>query len=258
MKFVMDEKLKHRLIGLAVIISLGAIFAPAVLRKSSQHVENNFSVSVKLPPKPAEPNVSVTDEKDMFKTIKVARVAIPSVSGEKQLPELVRAESINPNEQQVAVNQPVAESKLEPIKLAINESAKASVHKAIMVAANKPKTANKPVALAKAVVTTHAKAVIKPRAVVQVAKTSAKPQVKRDLFAVQLASFSQVSNAQALVGRLKAKGYRASYARTIHNGVPIYKVFAGLSPVKNDVLKLKTQIAASMQLNGFVVNTGVS
>ena len=94
MKLVMDEKLKHRLIGIAVIISLGAIFAPAIVRKSSQHNENNFSVSVKLPPKPAIPKVSVADESEMFKTIKVARVDAVSATDEKQLPKLVRAETI--------------------------------------------------------------------------------------------------------------------------------------------------------------------
>ena len=70
MKLVMDEKLKHRLIGLAVIISLGAIFAPAMMKKSSQRLESNFSVNVKLPPKPLAPDVVMTDEKEMFKTIK--------------------------------------------------------------------------------------------------------------------------------------------------------------------------------------------
>lgn len=32
MTLVIDERIKHRLIGLAVIISLGAIFAPAIMK----------------------------------------------------------------------------------------------------------------------------------------------------------------------------------------------------------------------------------
>lgn len=36
MKLIMDEKVKHRLIGLAVIISLGAIFAPALIKNQAK------------------------------------------------------------------------------------------------------------------------------------------------------------------------------------------------------------------------------
>ena len=79
MKLVMDEKLKHRLIGLAVIISLGAIFAPAIMKKSSQNLESNYSVNIKLPPKPLVPDVVSSNEKEVFQTIKVAKVKIPSV-----------------------------------------------------------------------------------------------------------------------------------------------------------------------------------
>ena len=40
MKLVIDEKVKHRLVGLAVILSMGIIIAPAVLKKSQQHKNN--------------------------------------------------------------------------------------------------------------------------------------------------------------------------------------------------------------------------
>lgn len=78
------------------------------------------------------------------------------------------------------------------------------------------------------------------------------------MYAVQLASFSQLSNAQALVGKLNSKGYKAKFIRTSGKQGPVYKVYAGHSPRKVDALKLKSQLASAMQLNGFVVNTGVS
>lgn len=83
MKLVIDEKLKHRLVGVAVVLSLGAIFLPAMMKKSSQRLENHFSVKVQLPPKPTTPNVAITNEKEMFETIKVAKVEIPSAPGQK-------------------------------------------------------------------------------------------------------------------------------------------------------------------------------
>lgn len=255
MKLVMDEKLKHRLIGLAVIVSLGAIFAPAVMRKSSQHLENNFSVNIKLPPKPLAPNVAATDEKDLFKTIKVARVRIPAVPAQTHENDIAKAEPISSKplldntESQLAkieVGNKVALSKLAVLNEAANRSAK----KAVVLAAN----------VSKAKVVARAAINKVPVKAVKVAKIQ--PKVKsvsaKNLYAVQLASFSQLSNAQSLVTRLQSKGYKASYVKIASNNGAIYKVYAGHSASKNEVLRVKSQLASAMQLNGFVVNTGVS
>ena len=34
MKLVLDERIKHRLVGIAVILSIGIIFTPALFKKS--------------------------------------------------------------------------------------------------------------------------------------------------------------------------------------------------------------------------------
>lgn len=257
MKLVMDEKVKHRLVGLAVIISLGAIFAPALIKKSSQNPESNFSVNVKLPPKPLPPNVVVTDEQEVFKTIKVARAEIPPISVEKQSTNLVKAEPITSGTGTdstikasgiAKVEADSTHSIKEPIKLAVNKAANATAKKVVTLAAAKPVRVT-PVATAKKGTNKKVNAAT---------KVAAKPVIKRDMYAVQLASFSQVSNAQALVNRLKSKGYKANFIKSNSRNGVIYKVVVGHSPVKNDVIKLKTQLANAMQLNGFVVNTGVS
>ncbi|MCL5272387.1 MAG: SPOR domain-containing protein [Gammaproteobacteria bacterium] len=259
MKLVMDEKLKHRLVGLAVIISIGAIFAPAVLKKSSQNLENNYSVNIKLPPKPLVPDVLSSNEQDVFKTIKVAKVKIPSVTDEHQLPEQVRAETIKSD--LITTNKAMAAADIKPaakselIQLALNEAVQSTSKKAIKVAVIKPKkaapviaTRNKPVM----------KALAKPARAVQVAKVKNSPVNKKELYAVQLASFSQMSNAQSLVNRLRTKGYKANFIKASGKNGPMYKVYVGHSPRKLDVMKVKSQLASAMQLNGFIVNTGVS
>ncbi|WP_298626077.1 SPOR domain-containing protein [uncultured Legionella sp.] len=255
MKLVMDEKLKHRLIGLAVILSLGAIFAPAVMKKSSQNLENNYSVNIKLPPKPLAPDVVSSNETEVFKTIKVAKVKIPPVSDEHQLSELVNAEAIKSDAIDTS-NAPVharAEPNVKPapVQLALNEVVHTTTKKAITVAAVKPKNTAP-------VVAARSKPVAKPTKVAQVAKTKTVPISKKDVYAVQLASFSQLSNAQSLVNRLHTKGYKANYIRIAGKNGPVYKVYVGHSPRKLDVMKVKTQLASAMQLNGFIVNTGVS
>ncbi len=254
MKLVMDEKLKHRLVGLAVIISLGAIFAPAVMKKSSQHLDGNFS-NVKLPPKPLSPKVVLTDEEEMFKTIKVAKVEIPPVSEKGQLTELVRAEPVKSNlintNQIPGVTKVAANGKVAPVHVAVNDAANNTAKKIIKVAATQ--SVKRPVTVAlKQKVTTQVVPVPK------VAKANHKPPVRKDIYAVQLASFSQLTNAQALVNRLRNKGYKANFTRAKGRQGPVYKVYVGHSPHKTDAMKLKTQLASAMQLNGFVVNTGVS
>lgn len=242
MKLVLDEKLKHRLIGLAVVISLAAIFAPAVMRKSSQRLEHNFSANVQLPPKPIAPNVVVTDEKDVFKTIKVARVDIPSVSHESHLPELAKAQSIKAVRSDVASQVAAIEPQLKPVQVALEDSKSTPIQKAL------PTSTKQAIAH---VVDKKLKEVTKTQKI-----TKATPA--KDVYSVQLGSLSRLSNAQSLVNRLKAKGYKANLVKIASRNGVVYKVYAGQLPHKEEALRLKTQIASVMQLNGFVVNTGVS
>ncbi|MDX2347116.1 MAG: SPOR domain-containing protein [Legionella sp.] len=77
MNLAIDERTKHRLTGLVVIIAVAIIFVPAMLKKSNQHLEENIHVSVQLPPKPTLPKVAIAEEKAVFETVKVAKVALP-------------------------------------------------------------------------------------------------------------------------------------------------------------------------------------
>lgn len=254
MKLVLDEKVKHRLIGIAVIISIGAIFAPAIMKKSNQRLESNFSVNVQLPPKPVAPDVVMTDEKDMFKTIKIAKVTVTDVSDQKQLPQSVQAETIkSDSNSKVADSDLIPENKIEPIKIAADQAAKKTARDTIKVAVvSRPVVKAKPVTIAQ-----RPKKAPKVNKPVKVAKIT-KPALKHDIYAVQLASFSQLSNAQSLVNRLHGKGYKASFAKVPGRQGATYKVYVGHSSRKVDVMRLKVQLASAMQLNGFVVNTGVS
>ena len=67
MKLVLDERLKHRLVGFAVIISIAAIFAPAMIKKSNQRFETKHFASIRLPQKPMLPDVSPPEKQVLFK-----------------------------------------------------------------------------------------------------------------------------------------------------------------------------------------------
>ncbi|KTD06623.1 Sporulation domain-containing protein [Legionella gratiana] len=260
MKLVIDEKLKHRLVGLAVVLSLGAIFLPSMMKKSSQRFEHNFRVNVQLPPKPKAPHVVMTDEKEMFETIKVAKVEIPPVLDQKgseldkedfiQSVQAVDDAAIRIAKAERVSNRGVA---TKPIELALNNAAKNVVKKQTNEVVAKPAKPVEPVKVQTQAV--QKRVATKP----VIAKARENHSVEqKNIYAVQLASFAQFSNAQALVNKLQSQGYKANYIKTNGKRGVIYKVYVGHSPVKSDVMKVKTQLASAMQLNGLVVNTGVS
>ncbi|KTD17106.1 SPOR domain-containing protein [Legionella jordanis] len=259
MKLMMDERVKHRLIGLAVILSIAAIFTPAIIKKSNQRIDDNVSVSVKLPPKPQAPEVAMPSEKSMFETVKVAHVEIPEVSNEALDTTLAKAESLSQlNHIKEAVEPMVAKAKVEPVNIskqkpAVVASATQTLSRKVPVVAMKEKPMAKP---AKPVTVAKQN---KPAAPGALAKSSSlnKTTIKGQ-YAVQLATFSKQQNADALVARLRAKGYKAGYRKVVTAQGMVYKVIVGDGHPKEQARVLQQQLASVMQIRGFVVTTGVS
>jgi DedD protein len=229
MKLIIDERVKHRLIGLAVILSIGVILAPTVMRQSNQHLYSSFTVTMKIPPKPPLPDIASIDKKELFKTIKTTNINIPLVSAQNQTASLIKADSIPASKApQVVVAAP--EIKLKPVLVAVNKPA--------------------------------AKAVKQNRTSIIVKKVTPKPLTQKTLvkapaisYAVQLASFNQMTKAQILVNKLRAKGFKGNIIQISAPEGIVYKVHVGKSLNKEQVDKLKKQLASSMRLNGFIVTT---
>lgn len=221
MKFVMDERVKHRLIGLIVILSISIIFVPALLKKSTHHFEENMTLSVHLPAKPIAPKVVVADKTALFKSVKVAQAVVP-----------VAVEEI-PRPSQIAKAEPLSIQSFVPPAPPIQ----------------------KVVALAKveAVVAPAVKAVNAPKKIAQFATAG----LKKEMYAVQLGSFAQQDNAKTLVSRLRSKGYIASYNKFSGKKGEFYQVIVGQLQQKEAAMSLQKQLVASMQLNGLVIKKGV-
>lgn len=217
MKFVMDERVKFRLTGVVVILSIAVIFLPAMMKKSNRHFEENFSVSLKLPAKPLAPSVSIPKQSAMLKSVKVAHVDIPNVVDEKYTSVIAKAEplSVSP----------------APVVAKV-----ASPGTAVVIAAKK--------------------SVVKP-ALVAAIKSASQNNLK-DGYGVQLASFTQQRNAEYLVARLRKEGFSAHYNKFSGKQGKFYQVVVGLVNQKNDAINLQKKIASNMQLNGFVIKTGLS
>lgn len=260
MKLVFDERIKHRLVGLAVVVSLAAIFAPAIMKKSSQRFDSPPSIAVKLPAKPKMPDVEMADEKAMFETVKVAHVDIPTANEEfEPATTIAKAEPLK------EVNDP----KIREIAEAI-EAAPAIVAKERLAAKSREDNNPPP---AKQI------ALIKKNSVRPVAKLNTRQLGKQTKpvialksmptatvavknvpgYAVQVALFSRQTNAVVLVNRLRSKGFKASFSRVQTPTGVAFKVLVGQSAQKEQAQKIKVQLASSMQIQGFVVpTTGIS
>lgn len=216
MKFVMSERVKHRLTGVVVILSIAVIFLPAMMKKSNQHFEESVNVSLKLPAKPVPPQVVIPKQTAMLNSVKVAHVEVPNVTDEVRPATIAKAESLskNPGSVLVKVEMPL---------------------KSVIATAIVPKKAVIPV---KAVAVTR-------------------PVVKKG-FGIQLASFTQESNAVNLVARLRKQGYVASYSIYKGKKGQFYQVVAGMVSKRDEAINLQKKLATNMQLNGYVIQTGVS
>lgn len=217
MKLIMDERLKHRLVGLAVILSLGVIFVPALIKKSNQHFHGSLNVSVELPPKPALPKVILLNEQAMFKAAEAEEVKLPAIP----IPQVAV--------QSLAKAKPLSQNKvfLPAIPL-----------------------------LAKANLTSQSNLInaSKRNASVNVGET----KFIQNGYAIQLGTFSKFVNADALVKKLRQKGYRADYHKVIANKQLYYKVVVGQMRKKIQAQVLQKQLARVTQIKGVIVTTGIS
>ncbi len=134
----------------------------------------------------------------MFQPVKVAQVDIPKVVEEVRATQIAKAEMLSTKS--VVPKAPVASKPL--------------LAKTELIIVPAAKAAALPKKLAKAEEAKVIKA-IKPA------------DVKKAVYAVQLASFTQQDNAKSLVTRLRSKGYIASYNKYTGKQGEFYKVIVG-------------------------------
>lgn len=254
----MDERVKHRLIGLAVILSIGAIFAPAIMKKSSQRIDANMIVSVKLPAKPSQPNIDMTAKKGMFENAKVAHVELPSVNDKQlTLPSLAKAESLSKsNEKNELPGERLAladiETKADSQALKTDtQSQKPQIVSAKVAAVHKVAKGLKfsaPPAKSKEVAKN-------PKVIKPLEKNTFESKSKKG-FTIQLATFSQQRNADNLISKLKMKGYVATSSRVKTSDGFVYKVLVGQVNKKEQAQELQAKLANALQMKGFIIATG--
>lgn len=104
MKFKLEERVKHRIVGVVVIISLVVVFFPAVMKQSKHQFDEKVNIAARLPEKPVAPKVAIPDEKKLLKRIKVAAIDKDTSSEIARMPQTVKAQPLHKSRTQIAAH----------------------------------------------------------------------------------------------------------------------------------------------------------
>lgn len=238
MKFTMDEAMKHRLVGIAVIVSIALVFLPAMIKKNNQRLEEKRIV-VELPVKPPQPQVATVDKTKVFEQTHVAHVNLDTQKVLHEADDHVKQHPIaKPTSIKMvsSLSYPIGSAK--PLSVGPEQPIKPSPSTNLNVAKRpvKAKTQHLEVAQVK-----------KHRAIHQ-AKLS--PATKP--FSVQIGVFSDNKNALSLKQKLSSQGYQSRLVKTNVHGKKAVKVLVGSLASMEEARVLKIKLAKQAHLQGFV------
>ena len=216
----MDERVKHRLTGLVVLVSIAIIFVPAMVKKSTQRLGEKINVAVTLPMKPSMPRVAVVNEKKVFDAVKLVKVepiplALPLHSEIARVKVPAKRVLLSQVPAVAMLKKPLAPAPLPPAPVVL------------------PQQRVAPLALHKV------------------------EAIKEGGYTIQLASFAQRQNAELLVKRLRGYGHHASYSESHSRQGHVFKVMVGPMIHRDEALLLRQKIAEQLQLKGFLVKNVV-
>lgn len=272
MKIAMSDKIKHRLVGLAVLVSLGVIFSPVIIKKSQIH-QQMMRVHMSIPKKPEWPKVAIPSPSEVFKQVRVADAALP-----------LKKEKIKQTELSKKVL-PVAQRKEPPVPIVIHpttrplpkvneKNALADQHKLLeqKIAVQNPQKSiippppprshaeRKPVqhvaVLEKSKQITKTSPQLNQKAQVQGAIAKPLNQNIKGSYSIQLAYFTQASNANILIKQLKTKGYAARLSVIKNQRGVFYRVLVDVSPNKHQAEMMQKKLAEAVNLQGYIVKVG--
>lgn len=240
----MNDQMKQRAVGAAVLVALAIIFIPMALDFSKEKAQETVDLSLPPPPEGEYKTVTIPMKEWSDKTV-------ADVLPERALPDndvaevLLDAEPVTP-----AV--PVAVDPKPMVAEGTGAESQATPPETTAAAAPevppKQQIDPKPAAVAKAPVTeskSQPKIAPKPQL--------AGPATGAQAWAVQVGSFSQRKNAEALRNRLRKMGYPAFVTSTQSNGRTIVRVKIGPELARSEADRIKSDIERQLKLQAMVV-----
>lgn len=241
----MSTRLKHRLLGLVVILLALAILLPLFFRNSSNDKTKALVTQIPTPPQPLDIRFD-EPSKNQVTPLVVQNQALSEVGHSQGGDQGVVAPDVQ-LQKQVTVPQPPAVAGVAKVSQPVAQQAQQTVKKRVVVIKPTKKNQLSQAPKKKVAVSDGQVKAVKPMA--QKTQKHEPPLMGLSTpraWVIQLASFSEVSNADRLVKRLRDKGYNA-YDRetTAPSGQRIVRVFVGpdinLKHMKQTLKQLQTQ-----------------
>lgn len=250
----MDDKVKHRIVGVIVIAAFLVIIVPALIKNVSVRdgqPENQRLVSVSSGVSQREP--------ETFQTSQIAQVSLDHPTETGEMPAIQPMATSLPAPVAATSSNTLPETST-PVPAPVVAPAPAQPQPTPAQSQPAVKQMSKPAAPAPAVTSVKKAA---PKTVTVVAKPVVKPVVKPIVapmtrpinFCIQLGTFSSVQNAQALVKRLHANGFYAAKSSTITlpNGQKMERVTICRAMTRSQAMMMRAHLARMMNTNVIVI-----
>lgn len=225
----MDKKIKHRILGVMVIIGLVVLLFPLFQDNKDLPAQ---TVSVKTPPFPDQSTQVAAAPSEAEQAEQIAENPVPDNKVALQTDDLIMPPAPSATKAADASPQPAVAP--VPMMGLPEELAKAKLLK-------QAAPAGKP--------TTHKV----PAKTIQ-AKSKEPLNLKSATWAVQLGSFQNKANALRLVNQLRANGYHAFIEQAANTPSASTRVFVGPETKRSAAKLLVDQLEANLHLRGMVVS----
>ena len=239
----MDQLVKERMVGAAVLVLAAVIFIPMILAGSAPERagDGHATSSQASQTRPSTSTSATTAGESRFSSRIVPLGESPSARSVEQENAIEKARKrVSENEVETPITAQAAKPMRSP-PVAASRVPPAVTKKA---AGKKPTT--KKATTKKA---TTKKATTKKPAASKVIATPA----GKGAWVVQLGSFSSARNAQALRARLKSKGYKAFVRSSVHGAEAVTRVYVGPDASRDGAQKLVARLLEETRLKGIVV-----
>ena len=234
----MDQLVKERMVGAAVLVLAAVIFIPMILAGSAPERagDGHATSSQASQTRPSTSTSATTAGESRFSSRIVPLGESPSARSVEQENAIEKARKrVSENEVETPITAQAAKPMRSP-PVAASRVPPAVTKKA---AGKKPTTKK----------ATTKKATTKKPAASKVIATPA----GKGAWVVQLGSFSSARNAQALRARLKSKGYKAFVRSSVQGAEAVTRVYVGPDASRDGAQKLVARLLEETRLKGIVV-----
>jgi len=244
----MDERLKQRLTGAAVLVSLAVVFIPMLLKGPAEPAAPDITAT-NIPPKPQQGFQSRIIPLNGEKAAGVRPKVASAAPAETAAPEAAASSGAQGTK---GMPTPAAGAAAGSPPPASGTSASAPAPSASKESASKLPAVGTAQAEAAAGDASGGKAPA-AAAAANAPGAAGKEKVGVTAWAVQLGSFSNEQNAVALTGRLRKKGYTAFLETGSSGQGTVTRVFVGPELERDGAVAAQKKLRDEFKLNGIVV-----